>query len=250
MSELRKATERASQGELDGISRLANLFERWPLSMEEKIVNLGLFMRRQELSYLLANYEIFKQIQHVKGSLFYFGVYHGAGFMTWANLSAALEPFNHTRELVGFDTFSGYPAIGEKDRSDRVYATLVEGGFYSDSEVLLNERIRLYDEARALNHIRKCSLVRGDVCETLPEYLRTHQHALISAIVLTMNLYEPTRQALACCWPRLAVGGAVVIHSLNEEYYPGATRALLDELGSVAIRTFSYTPNLAYVIKE
>ena len=37
--------------------------------------------------------------------------------MTWAKLSAILEPVNLTRRIYGFDTFSGFPAISEKDRS-------------------------------------------------------------------------------------------------------------------------------------
>jgi len=220
------------------------------LTPEQKVVNLGLFMRRQELSYLLANYEIFKLIQNVKGSIFYFGVYHGAGFMTWANLSAALEPFNHTRELVGFDTFTGYPAIGQADKSGQSYQTLVEGGFASDSETLLSGLFDVYDRNRPLGHIPKLSLVKGDVCETLPAYLEARQHVVISAIVLTMNLYEPTRVALLGCLPRMPVGGVIVVHSLNEEYYPGVTRALRECLPHHRIMTLPYAPNLAYVVKE
>lgn len=109
MGDLMNTTERGSRHEVDAMGELAALWDKSELSLEERLVSLGLFMRRQELSYLLANYELFKKIAHVKGSIFYFGVYHGARFMTLANMSAALEPYNHTGELIGFDTFADIP---------------------------------------------------------------------------------------------------------------------------------------------
>ncbi|MDD2620318.1 MAG: macrocin O-methyltransferase [Syntrophomonadaceae bacterium] len=251
MSELRKATERSSEQELIWVDEMAEIYNNCSISLPEKLVNPSLFMRRQELSYLLADYEIFKLVQNIKGSVFYFGVYHGAGFMTFANLAAALEPYNHTREIIGFDTFTGYPSITQEDKTHgKQFQTLTEGGFYSDSLELLNNIIYLYDRNRPLNHINKTSLIKGDLCITLPEYLEKNQHTLVSLVVLTVNLYEPTKTALSLLWPRIPKGGVIVIHSLNEEYYPGATKALLEVVGAdYSIQTYPFAPNLAYVVK-
>ena len=251
MTVLEKVTERAAPSELADVEELAELFENWPLTLQEKLINPGVWMRRQELSYLLANYEIFKFTQNVKGSIFYFGVFHGAGLMTFANLSAALEPFNHTREIVGFDTFQGYPEISSSDQSHgKSFRTLVPGGFTSNSREHLERLFSLYDRNRPLGHIQKTKLIEGDVCQTLPEYLSQNEHTLVSLAVLTMNLYEPTRDVLNRLWPRMPKGAVVVIHSLNEDYYPGATKAALESLGSeVSIQTFPFAPNLAYIVK-
>ena len=188
----------------------------------------------------------------MKGSIFYFGVYHGAGLMNFANLSAALEPFNHTRELIGFDTFSGYPEITEKDTTHgKSFRTLVKGGFESNSRDFLEKIITLYDGNRALGHIPKISLVSGDVLETLPDYLSRNNHVVVSLLVLTMNLYEPTKLALSTLWPRMPKGAICIIHSLNEEYYPGAAGAVFDVLGSnISIDSFPFAPNLAYITKQ
>ncbi len=249
---MERASERVSEAELTLIDELAALFEKSPLSLQEKIVNPALFMRRQELSYLMANYEIFKLVKNVKGSIFYFGVYHGAGFMNFANLSAALEPFNHTREIIGFDTFSGYPKITRDDTTHgKHFRTLVKGGFTSHSKEFLEKLLRQYDQNRPLNHIPKTKLVKGDVCDTLPKYLKENRHTLISLAIFTMNLYEPTKLALQLVWSRMPKEGVVIIHSLNEEYYPGATRAVLETIGpEVSINTFPFAPNLAYIIKK
>lgn len=155
---------------------MADLFDVWPMPRDEKMANLALFMRRQEFGYALARYELFKLLKDVKGSIFYFGVYHGAGMMTLANLSATLEPYNHTRQIVGFDTFVGYPGISDKDRSGKDYHTLATGGFDAHgSDVPLTKRIELFDSNRPLNHIPKVALVKGDVCETLPTYLDSNR---------------------------------------------------------------------------
>ena len=244
-------TENASKNELSLVSQLVDAFDQFPISKEEKITAPALFMRRQELSYLLANYEVFKLIQNVKGSIFYFGVFHGAGFMNFANLSAALEPFNHTRRLIGFDTFEGYPEIGEMDKTHgKEYKTLVEGGFKSDTKQHIENLIKLYDQNRSLNHISKLSLVEGDVCQTLPQYLKENQHTVTSLVILTMNLYEPSKKAIELLWPTMPKGAVIVAHSMNEEFYPGITRAVFDALGDdITIQTFPFAPNFAYIVK-
>lgn len=248
---LRKTTEHSTDEELKLVDELANLFKNSSLSLQEKLVNPSIFMRRQELSMIIGNYEVFKLIREVKGSIFYFGVYHGNGLMHFANLAAALEPFNHTREVIGFDTFTGYPEISEKDKTHgKSFLSLVEGGFSSNSLEFLNELIKIYDKNRPLNHVPKIHLIKGDVGKTLPEYIAKNQHTVVSLLVLTMNLYEPTKLALTTLWPRIPKDGIVLIHTLNEEIYPGATNAVFDSLGSVKINTFPFTPNMAYIVKE
>jgi len=51
----------------------------------------------------------------VKGSVIECGVHNGFGVMTWAKLSAILEPVNLTRRIYGFDTFEGFPEVSKED---------------------------------------------------------------------------------------------------------------------------------------
>ena len=43
------------------------------------------------------------------------GVFNGAGLFTWASLSEIYEPINHSRKIIGFDTFEGFPCVGKND---------------------------------------------------------------------------------------------------------------------------------------
>lgn len=248
---LEKITEYSSAKEISQVDRLADIFERLPISVPEKIVNLGLFLRRQELSYILANYELFRLIEHVKGSIFYFGVFHGAEMMTLANLSAGLEPYNYNRRIIGFDTFTGSTKLTAHDvAEDAGFRTGYEGSYASAPTEYLEQLIGVYDENRPLAHIPKVQLVKGDIADTLPAYIHAHPQSLASMIVLTVNLYEPTRLALERLWPRLSKGGVVAIRTLNEDCFPGATKAVFDVIGTdVAIRSMPFAPNLAYIVK-
>ena len=92
-------------------------FDRNPDSWERKIENFPKYARRQNLTRFLSLYEIFKRVLNVKGSVVECGVHQGFGTMTWAKLSALLEPVNLTRRIYGFDTFEGFPSLSDKDVS-------------------------------------------------------------------------------------------------------------------------------------
>src|SRR5258708_39712170 len=96
---------------------LESIFVNCPDRIETKLENFPKYVRRQHLKRFLALYEIFKLILPVKGSIVECGVYRGFGLMSWSKLSTILEPENLTRRVYGFDSFTGFPAIHEKDHS-------------------------------------------------------------------------------------------------------------------------------------
>src|SRR5437588_8476338 len=98
-------------------SAIAEIFERSGDSTEAKLESFPKYVRRQHLKRFLAMYELFKRALPVKGSVIECGVFRGFGIMSWAKLSTILEPENLTRRIYGFDTFSGFPSVNEKDVS-------------------------------------------------------------------------------------------------------------------------------------
>ena len=85
--------------------------------IEVRLENFPKYVRRQHLKRFLALYELFKLVLNVKGSIIDCGVFRGFSFMSWAKLSAMLEPENLTRRVYGFDTFAGFPSVSERDRN-------------------------------------------------------------------------------------------------------------------------------------
>ena len=94
---------------------IADIFNRCPDPVEIRLENFPKYVRRQNLKRFLTLYELFKHILPIKGSIIECGVFKGFGLMSWAKLSAMLEPENLTRRIYGFDTFEGFPSFSEKD---------------------------------------------------------------------------------------------------------------------------------------
>jgi hypothetical protein len=228
----------------------ARIFESCPDPLEIKLENFPKYVRRQHLKRFLAMYEIFKLALPVKGSVVECGVFKGFGVMSWAKLSAMLEPENLTRRIYAFDTFAGFPSVHEKDQT-RV-ADVTTGGLFADSHDELQALITEYDRDRFLGHVDKVHLVKGDVVKTIPPFLEMHPHLVVSLLFLDMDLYEPTRAALKHFVPRMPKGALVVFDELDNPMWPGETLAALEELGlgRLALRRFEWDPYISYAVLE
>lgn len=221
-------------------------------TLQQKLDSPMKYMTRQHLAKLLCYSEVFRATSGVSGSILECGVYFGNGLLTWAKLSAALEPYNYNCKVIGFDTFAGNTQPTEED------ATLLTGlhnrkGGYSTHDMIqadLHDAINVFDSDRPLNRFQKLELVQGDLSTTSRYYVDTHPELLVRILSLSVNLYEPTREALKAFMPRIPKGGAIVLFTLNNALYPGATTALLHsiELQNVRVITPPYYPNFNYIL--
>jgi hypothetical protein len=199
-------------------------------STAEKLENFTKYVSRQVLTTFLYRYEIFKRVLQVHGSIIECGVLHGGGLMSWAQLSAIFEPVNHQRRVIGFDTFEGFVSVAPQDMTG-TSSFLGNGEYAVDSYEDLQTAIALFDANRFLNHIPKVELVRGDIATTLPDYLNTHQHTVVSLLHLDLDLFEPAKTALEYLRPRMPRGAIIAFDELNAAEWPGETLAVLDTIG-------------------
>ncbi len=200
--------------EREYLARLPELFESSPYSVTERLMNFPLYIPRQNLTNFFSRYEIFQRALRVHGSIIECGVSFGAGLMTWAHLSAIFEPTNHTRRIIGFDTFSGFTKIAEQDqRSTHEDAT--EGGLAIDSYQHLQDAIDLFDMNRFVGHVGKVELVRGDATKTIPKYIEENPHLVVALLYLDFDLYEPTAVALKHFLLRMPKGAIIGFDELN-----------------------------------
>lgn len=226
------------------------IFTKCQDPIEIKLENFPKYVRRQHLKRFLAMYEIFKLILQVKGSVVECGVFKGFGVMTWAKLSAMLEPENLTRRIYAFDTFAGFPNVSDKDGNTVIKHEY--GGLYADSYEELLELITEYDRDRFLGHMDKVHLIKGDVVKTIPKFIKEHQHLLVSLLFLDMDLFEPTKAALENFLPRMPKGAVVAFDELDNPMWPGETLALLESIGvnKLSIRRFEWDPYVGYAVLE
>ena len=240
--------------ETDLVTGLCGAFQTSALPLAQRLQNFPRQVRRQDIARFLVKYEIFKLGLASAGSIVECGVFAGGGVMGWLHFSSILEPYNHTRRVIGFDTFTGFPELHEKDMQHGSSEHLHQGAFNTDSSVLseINDLIALHDRNRPLGHIPKAELVVGNACETIPQYIKDHPHLLVSLLYLDFDIYEPTKVALEYLYPRIVKGGVVAFDELNCPDFPGETLALLEYMGSAQVKLcrLPYDPYISYFIKE
>lgn len=217
----------------------------------EKLQNFAKYVPRQSLTIFLAKYEIFKKILHINGSIVECGVLFGGGIMAFAQLSAIFEPVNHTRKIIGFDTFSGFSSLTKQDEGSTSHFAR-KGGLAVDSFKDLQESVALYDSNRFLNHIPKVDLIKGNVTYTIPKYLKENPHTVVSLLYLDFDIYKPTEVALRNFIPRMPKGAIIVFDELNNKNWVGETKAVLETIGvrNLKIERFSFEPNISYAVLE
>lgn len=69
------------------------------------------------------------------------------------------------------------------------------------------------------------SLVKGDVCETVPRFLEERPETIIALAYFDLDLYEPTKATLDAIRPHLADGAVVAFDEYGFAGWPGETPA-------------------------
>ncbi len=216
----------------------------------DKLCTFSKYVPRQDMTKFLARFEVFKKVLNVHGSVIGCGVYKGQGLLSYAKFSSILEPINHQRRIIGFDTFKGFPSMSNGDKySTHSYSK--EGGLSSKGiKKELLQCIELYDMDRALSQIPKVELVEGDVKKTIPKFLKEHPQTLVSLLVLDMDIYEPTLIALKHFLPRMPKGAIIMFDEANSQAFTGETVAMLEKLNlnKYKLERFTYEPNISYLV--
>jgi hypothetical protein len=241
-----------SQSDTEYRIALEEYFSNSTGSNIEKLLNFPKYVPRPAIMRLLCRYEIYKNILNVQGSVIECGVLFGGGLMTWAQLSAILEPMNHQRRIIGFDTFIGSTTILEKDKGETSSELYKAGDYTIDTFQDLQECKRIHDIGRPLSHIEKVKLVQGDIKETVPQFIKDNPHLVVSLLYLDVVLYEPTAIALEYFVPRMPKGSIIGFDELNADAAPGETAAVIERLGinNLRIQRPTFGTQISYAIVE
>jgi hypothetical protein len=196
---------------------------------------------RQSFSRLLYFQHIFEQIR-VSGDIVEC-VSIGTGILNWALLC---DLGGDNRRIVGFDSFSGFPASQEADRkADGLFETQA-GDYASPPELVL----KILGEGRVSSRFVQDNvrLVRGYFDATLPRY-----DGEIALLHLDCDLYESYAVCLKELYPKVVPGGIIMFDEYEDETFPGAKRAIdeffADQLEKpIAYRKYDYLKY--YVIKR
>jgi hypothetical protein len=206
------------------------LYKSCPIPDNELLLNLGLFIKRQDLSRILFMHELYKKIINVHGIVIEFGVRWGQNLALFESFRGIYEPYNHNRKIVGFDTFQGFPSIHEKDGSSEV----AETGAYSTTagyEQYLAQVLDYHEQESPIPHIKKHRVIKGDAIEEIEKYLADNPETIIALAYFDLDLYEPTKRCLEAIKGHLTKGSIIGFDELNLHDFPGETLALKEVFG-------------------
>jgi hypothetical protein len=142
------------------------MFANTPIPDGELLDNLALYTNRQALTRIIFMFELYEEIVEVHGDVLEFGTRWGRDLALFANFRGMLEPYNHTRKIVGFDSFEGFPesSITGKDKGS------IESGGYStvdDYDEYLRKVLEYHESESPISHKKKYEIIKGDVEKTL-----------------------------------------------------------------------------------
>jgi hypothetical protein len=220
-----------------------------PIPENEILSNLGLFTSRQLISKILFLNELYQKIIHTHGVIMEFGVRWGQNLSLFHSFRGIYEPFNHNRKIVGFDTFSGFPSVHEKDGNDPI---IMENAFSVTEgyEDYLDTVLKYHQQESPIPHMKKYELVKGDASKTIHEYLKNNPETIIAFAYFDFDIYEPTYECLKAILPHLTKGSILAFDELNCPAFPGETLAVKELLGlnNLEIQRSPLTPRESYIV--
>ncbi len=241
----------ASSTEQNNRERQAELFENSPIPSNEKVSQVGLFQRRQDLSKVLFMNELYQQFVNTHGVIMEFGTRWGQNLATLSNMRGLYEPFNYNRRIVGFDTFEGFVGTSKKDGSDD---SIEEGAFSvtQNYETFLKDVLDCNQMESPLNHVDKIEICKGDAPLQLKAYLERNPQTIIAFAYFDFDIYAPTVECLKMIKPHLVKGSIIGFDELNDPGFPGETLALQEAFGlnNVRLQRSRFSAMQSYFIVE
>jgi hypothetical protein len=233
---------------------LDNHFDKYNITKREIWRNFQIYTRRVFLKRFLGHYELFRRTIDLPGDIIELGVYRGVSLMSWANFLEIRNMGDRHKQVFGFDNFTGLSNFDDKDgemdprvgKIDKGY----DGGVF---EEIIRDAISIYDKDRFIPYKPRVILVKGDIEETVPQFIKEHTGLRISLIHFDVDLYRPTKVALEHFWPRVVRGGIVLFDEYGIRPWEGESNAVDEYFADkkIVIRRFDWTASPAgYIIKE
>lgn len=229
-------------------------FDTYGVTRREIWRNFAIYSRRVFMKRFLALYELYRQVADLPGDIVELGVYRGATLMAFANFVEIRNMGDRQKRIFGFDNFQGFGALDEKDGAEKPEFGKATGGFASAPfEAALHDAIRIFDADRFIPHKPRIVLVKGDIEETVPQFVAENPGVRISLIHFDADLYRPTVVALEQLWPLVVPGGIVAFDEYGVPPWEGESRAVDEYFAgrNVKLRRFEWASNPgAYIVKE
>jgi hypothetical protein len=165
-------------------------------------------LSQNDVNRLLLYVETFRALSTVPGDIVEVGVFRGSNLKLLGLAYDVVEPHSR-RNVIGFDTFTGFPRDQIKTPREQNASTLYDppSGEQDHLQATL---------AKMTNLMRPVKLISGDVMETLPAFYEQWPNRIAFAY-LDLDLFDPSRRALALLANKLAVRGRIFLDQYSRD---------------------------------
>ena len=202
--------------------------------------NFYLSCDNSRIGKMIAHYELFKLSSKIPGCIIECGVFKGASLIRFATF---LKLLKSNKKIIAFDTFGKHTTT--KISSD-----------HKRRKILLSHGKEAISEKQLMNILKRkgleknIQLIKGDITETVPNYLKLNPKLKISLLNLDVDFYEPSMSILENFYPKLSKGGILMLDDYG--VWDGETMAVdeyfIDKKIKIRKHMFSKTPS--YIIKN
>lgn len=231
------------------ITRAKDAEQQFPVEISNSDRKVFRYVRDNNLS-TSSNERLFATImacRHVaergiQGDFVECGVWRGGNSIIAADIFKSLAS---NRKVWLFDTFAGMTEPTAADvnsrgeSADKKYAHSVRGDHNEWCYASLEEVQGNFSDAGLLSeHVK---FVKGDVAKTLSQ--NAEMPAVIAVLRLDTDWYESTKEELEVLYPKLAIGGVLIIDDYGhwggarkavDEYFAGRCRPYLQYIDQTA----------------
>lgn len=197
------------------------------------------------LAKLCAQYELYKQITGLAGDILETGVFKASTLIRLASFRHFFETAE-SRKIYAFDAFGAFPQKKVSRQEDFAYAAGYDNNFGCGLSV---DEVVTILTAKGLEQNVCC--IAGDISDTMPLFFEKNPNVRLAFVHVDVEVYEPTRTILECCWERIVPGGIMALDDFNGT--TGAGKAISEFFGCLGGITFQKKPFAdapTYVVKR
>lgn len=189
---------------------------------------------------IITHYELFKMSSKIPGCIIECGVFKGASLIRFATF---LKLLKSNKKIIAFDTFGKHTTT--KISSDHKRRKIL----LSHGKEAISEK-QLMDVLKRKGLEKNIQLIKGDITETVPNFLKLNPKLKISLLNLDVDFYEPSMSILENFYPKLSKGGVLMLDDYG--VWDGETMAV-DEYfvgKKIKIRKHMFSKTPSYIIKN
>ena len=108
--------------------------------------------------------------------------------------------------------------------------------------------LQLLVQQQKQNLQKNVEIIKGDILQTLDNYLSDNPHLKISLLLIDVDLYEPSKVILEKLYSKVSKGGIIVLDDYGA--FAGTNKAVDDFFkNKVEIKKLPYSNAISYIVK-